>query len=56
MTDREMIQHQYERVKQEINSWPESLREIPSYQDLKIEMRQRDMTAAVAKQNTTKKR
>ena len=56
MTDREMVQSQYERVKQEIDSWPESLREIPSCQDLKIEMRQRDITATVAKQSTTKKR
>lgn len=45
MNDREVVQRQYERVKQEVDSWPASIREIPGAQDLKIAMRQRDMVA-----------
>ncbi|MHB8148431.1 MAG: DUF3846 domain-containing protein [Vulcanimicrobiaceae bacterium] len=53
MSDHEIVQRQYERVKQEIDSWPESLRAIPSDQDLKIEMRRHDMAAATTKQKRT---
>jgi len=46
MTDREFIEHQNERLQQKVNSWQEWLRQSPSYQELKIEQRQRDINNA----------
>lgn len=43
MNDRELVQRQYERVQEKVASWPESLREIPSYHELKVGLRQHDM-------------
>jgi len=49
MTDRQKVQRQYESVQQEINSWPESLRRIPSYHEMRLATRQHDLETRRAK-------
>ena len=51
MTDRELVQRQYERVQQKIASWPESLREIPSYHELKVALRHHDIKTTSSKRD-----
>jgi len=51
MTDRELVQQQYERVQERISGWPESLRQIPSYHELKVEQRQQDLKNISAKRD-----